>query len=1375
MNTVNKWTFETRVLKTVASKTKTGKKPARRRYNHFRRKVMAHARHATQDGPIHAESTTRRAHTNRAPFDTDACPIGIDNRASACISHKIDDFIGPLRKVNRSIKGFGGESVMNVYRGTIVWKWHDNDGRLHRFRIPDSYYIPNGHCRLLSPQHWAKTQTTRGNSQTHRQGTGETTTYDNCRLFWDRKKYSLDVPIGKTDNVATFYLAPGFKRFQLFCQQCNLDYDQLEEEPVVALPAGVVSDTEDELDDDDDDVNPPDPTTTTTPTSFWSRLTTKITKKGTKSQKTGKDPHARNTDFGLDGQTTSNAPKPTVIDEEEEKQPTTDSQLILRYHHRFGHISFAKLKSMAKQNIIPRRLVNVESPKCTACCFAKATRRQWRDKRRKHWTQARQARKPGEVISVDQLVSPSPGLIAQISGILTKKRYKYATVYVDQYSGLSYVYLQKTATADETILGKKAFEAYCKQHGVIIQNYHADNGIFKANKWVDECRKMEQGLTFAGVNAHHSNGLAERRIRSLQDLTRAMLIHQHRRWSMSGTVHLWPFALRMANDAINESPNLKDKQGRSPLQLFSNTEVQLNEKHWVPFGCPVYVLNNALQTGKGIHNKWEYRSKVGIYLGRSPNHGRNVALVLDRTTGLVSPQFHVIFDRKFQTVKQDKFDTHWQQKAGLINHDKVEKTKRKKAATLESVDPDLMELPVSEGIQPPTKKVRLNEGVSKPEEDLNIEMPTREGLDGGLQPPSNDSQLDPMNEKDPKANPVEEPTGRPGATTTEKKKERNPESQQDPKSRQDSHPAENVINIMKAELSNATVDDIEGEIFCFQAMFPNYAGEPEQDPLSVYKATSDPDTMYMHEAMREKDAKEFRKAMQKEWDDQIGNGNFTIVHRSEVPEGATVLPAVWQMKRKRDIKTRKIKKYKARLNLDGSKMKQGKHYDQTYAPVASWNSIRTLLILAAYHGWYTRQIDYVLAFPQAPIEREIFMKIPGGFKVVDGKNEDYVLRLHRNVYGGKAASRTFYQYLSQKLIEEVGFKRSEVDECVFYRGSVMYVLYTDDSILAGPDLKEVERAIEDIKKAKLDITIEGDIQDFLGVNIDRREDGTVHLTQPHLIEQILKDLRLEDNATTKTLPAACSKLLSRHSDSPDFDGSFNYRSVIGKLNYLEKGSRSDIAYIVHQCARFSSCPKKEHGEAVKWLGRYLKGTKNKGTILRPDRTKGLEVYVDADFAGNWDPNEYEDCDTARSRHGYYITYAGCPILWKSQLQTEVALSSTESEYTGLSYALREAIPIMNLFQEMKESGIPIGSSKAKVKCTVFEDNSGALEIARVHKFRPRTKHLNCRLHHFRSKIGNGPGMISIQKINTLDQPADMLTKPLNEEGLFKFRKMMLGW
>ena len=213
---------------------------------------------------------------------------------------------------------------------------------------------------------------------------------------------------------------------------------------------------------------------------------------------------------------------------------------------------------------------------------------------------------------------------------------------------------------------------------------------------------------------------------------------------------------------------------------------------------------------------------------------------------------------------------------------------------------------------------------------------------------------------------------------------------------------------------------------------------------------------------------------------------------------------------------------------------------------------------------------------------------------------------------------------------------------------------------------------------------------------------------------------------------------------------------------------------VHQCARFSADPKKEHGEAVRWLGRYLKGTANKGTIMTPKKGRGLEVCVDADFAGNWDPKETQDRDTARSRHGYIILYEGCPMLTKSQLQGEIALSSTESEYNGLSYALRDAIPIMELLKEMKQNGFKVGSATSKVHCKVFEDNSGALEMAKIHKCRPRTKHLNVKLHHFRSHVDTTKE-VTIHKIDTKNQPADVLTKPLNEKDFVKFRKWLLGW
>eukprot|EP00978_Attheya_sp_CCMP212_P038830 scaffold196406_cov35-Attheya_sp.AAC.1 len=106
-------------------------------------------------------------------------------------------------------------------------------------------------------------------------------------------------------------------------------------------------------------------------------------------------------------------------------------------------------------------------------CY-KATKKKWRDKTRKNEDEPEKVTKPGQVVSVDQMVSPTPGLIAQMTGILTTKRYTYATVFVDQYSRFSYVHLQKTATAVETIEAKKAFERYAKDSGIMIRAYHAD-------------------------------------------------------------------------------------------------------------------------------------------------------------------------------------------------------------------------------------------------------------------------------------------------------------------------------------------------------------------------------------------------------------------------------------------------------------------------------------------------------------------------------------------------------------------------------------------------------------------------------------------------------------------------------------------------------------------------------------------------------------------------------------------------------------------------------------------------------------------------------------------------------------------------------------
>jgi len=158
--------------------------------------------------------------------------------------------------------------------------------------------------------------------------------------------------------------------------------------------------------------------------------------------------------------------------------------------------------------------------------------------------------------------------------------------------------------------------------------------------------------------------------------------------------------------------------------------------------------------------------------------------------------------------------------------------------------------------------------------------------------------------------------------------------------------------------------------------------------------------MYFHQAMQEPDAPEFLEATQEEFGKHLKDGTFEIIPRSEVPEGFKLFPAVWAMKRKRKVRTREIYKRKARLNFDGSKQKKGDD-DQTFAPVASWESVRILLALVLRNSWHTIQLDYVLAFPQAPVDRECYMQIPKGIKI--NAAGEWALRVHKNIYGQKQA------------------------------------------------------------------------------------------------------------------------------------------------------------------------------------------------------------------------------------------------------------------------------------------------------------------------------------------------------------------------------------
>ena len=172
---------------------------------------------------------------------------------------------------------------------------------------------------------------------------------------------------------------------------------------------------------------------------------------------------------------------------------------------------------------------------------------------------------------------------------------------------------------------------------------------------------------FCGVNAHFQNGIAEKRIRDLQEAARSQLLHAKHRWPSAVDTCLWPYAIRYANDVHNST-----RVGRSmtPIELFSSTTIRPKLKHFHSFASPVYVLKNKLQAGQSIP-KWESRSRIGLYLGPSPRHSRSVALVLNLATRLVSPQYHLRFDNYFETMqdKANRPDILWLHKAHFKGDD----------------------------------------------------------------------------------------------------------------------------------------------------------------------------------------------------------------------------------------------------------------------------------------------------------------------------------------------------------------------------------------------------------------------------------------------------------------------------------------------------------------------------------------------------------------------------------------------------------------------------------------------------------------------------------------------------------------------------------
>jgi hypothetical protein len=350
----------------------------------------------------------------------------------------------------------------------------------------------------------------------------------------------------------------------------------------------------------------------------------------------------------------------------------------------------------------------------------------------------------------------------------------------------------------------------------------------------------------------------------------------------------------------------------------------------------------------------------------------------------------------------------------------------------------------------------------------------------------------------------------------------------------------------------------------------------------------------------------------------------------------------------------------------------------------------------------------------------------------------------------------------------------ELDPCLFVSDKVICLVYVDDTLFFSPKEEYIDEIIQRLRDDDMELEEESSVAGFLGVNMAYdKVANTIKLTQEGLTKRIIDALNIE-HMPRKFTPATHEPLVKDEDGDPP-DGVYSYSSVIGMLQYLQGHSRPDITYAVSQCARFTHSPKRSHERGLERIGQYLKGTIHDGLIMKPSQNLDLDCYVDADFAGLWPYEDKLDPVCVKSRTGFVLCIADCPIVWLSKLQDAIALSTQEAEYYALSYCMRSVLPLQRLF---KATAFGLGLTKEQsttFKTSVWEDNQGAHSLANMEPGRmtPRSKHYAIKFHWFRSHLK--PNKVEVNKIDTHAQKADILTKGLRTDKFQSIRKLLCGW
>ena len=328
-------------------------------------------------------------------------------------------------------------------------------------------------------------------------------------------------------------------------------------------------------------------------------------------------------------------------------------------------------------------------------------------------------------------------------------------------------------------------------------------------------------------------------------------------------------------------------------------------------------------------------------------------------------------------------------------------------------------------------------------------------------------------------------------------------------------------------------------------------------------------------------------------------------------------------------------------------------------------------------------------FLHSNMDQMIWVHLPLGYE-----KPGLACLLKKGLYGLKQSPRLWAHKVRQKLAK-YGYKPLQSDTSIYRHNKLkIYVItYVDDFLLIGPS----QEGITNLKfqlQSEFEMKDLGECNYFLGIQIVRdRKNRQIHLSQSAYIDKVLATFQME-KAISKSTPMelGIKKSIADYNGIVTKTETTTYQSMIGSLMYAMTQSWPDLAYAVSFLSHFLQNPGPVHIKAAQRVLRYLKQTKNIG-ITYDGKQPGFYGYSDADYG--------EDIQTRKSRNGYVFYLYGGPISWKSARQKCVTLSSTESEYYGLSSAAREAAWLRLLTELKYQSG--------DIKPTIIKgDNQGSL-------------------------------------------------------------------